>query len=501
VDRLDPQPSALKVRGVTKTYPGVVALRDVSLDIRQNEVHGLVGENGAGKSTLVKIITGALAPDCGELVLGDVRVSALTPRSASSLGISVIHQERQIAYDLSVAENVLLSRLPRGRLGAIDWRAARRQAEASLDQVGVDVDVRRPARELDVAALQALEIARALSANSRLIVMDEPTSALGPSDLDKVFARIRALREADVAVLFISHHLEEIFDVADVVTVLRDGDVVTTQPVADLDSERLVALVLGHDPERLARVTGGDAAAAGDVVIDVRDLHCPPNLRGVSCQVRAGEIVTVTGPVGSGQRELARCLGGIERPTDGRAQVRGKRLRGPRDSIRRGIVFVPADRKREGVLLERSVLDNLALGELTCQKSPLVLPHGRRRRASALARRFGVKLRSLDQPVRLLSGGNQQKVVIARWIGTGARVFVFEEPTAGIDVGTKIEIYRLLRRLADKGATIVAFSSDFEEIKLISDRVLILRHGRIAGELERHEITEERLLALEVEAG
>jgi ABC-type sugar transport system ATPase subunit len=493
---------ALVAAGVTKTYPGVTALHGVSLRLAPGSVHALVGENGAGKSTLVKVITGAVAPDEAEIVVGGVVVSALTPRTAAALGIAVIPQERQIAFDLSVAENVLLGRLPRTPYGAVDSRLARDRAAELCRTVGVDVDVRRPVRGLGAAQLQGLEIARALALDARIVLMDEPTSALSAAEVERLFASIRALRAAGKAVLYISHHLEEIFEIADEVTVLRDGRVVVTRPVAGLDAHNLTALMIGREPEELeARVVPQEAAGAErEVSLEAIDVHRAPALRGVSLRALRGEILCVTGAVGSGRRELARCLVGVERPDQGIVLVEGRPVAGPRDAIRHGVVFVPEDRKREGLLLELTVSDNVALGRLVVERSPLARPWRFRREAAQVVEQLHVRTPSVSTPVRLLSGGNQQKVVLGRWLNVGARTLVFDEPTAGIDVGAKVEIYRLLRDLADGGAAIVLFSSDFEEIKIMADRVIVVRRGTIAGEIPRDEISEERLLALQLAA-
>ena len=491
----------LSAHELSKAYPGVVALRAVSLAVAPGSVHALVGENGAGKSTLVKIVTGAIAPDSGWLEVAGTCVASLTPRTARDLGISVIHQERQIAHDLTVAENVLLGRMPRGRCGGVSWQAARRRAAELLEQVGLDVDPRGPVAGLGVAQLQAIEIARALAVDARLLVMDEPTSALGGADVQRLFATIRSLREGGVSVVYISHHLDEIFSVADTVTVLRDGRHIVTRPVAGLGEDELVELMLGRRPEGLVQRAGGAAdAAAGEVVLRAVAVTRQPGLHGVSLDVRAREVLCVTGSLGSGRRELARCLAGIERPDSGSVESGGATLRGPRHAIANGVVFLPEDRKREGLLLALTVFDNLTYGELVGQRSPIVRPRRLRVKAFSLVERLRIRTPSLGTPVRLLSGGNQQKVVLGRWLSTGARVFVFDEPTAGIDVGTKLEIYQLLRELATQGAAVVLFSSDYEEIKLMADRAVVLRRGLVAGELRGEDVTEERLIALELAA-
>jgi ribose transport system ATP-binding protein len=476
---------ALVAQGIVKTYPGVVALRGVTLRLRSGAVHALVGENGAGKSTLVKVLTGAVVPDEGDITVGTMTVGGLTPRSARAIGISAIPQERQIAADLSIAENVFLGHLPRTPVGRVDWGATRSRADRLCRRIGLDVDVRRTARGLGAATMQAVEIARALSIDAQILLMDEPTSALSAAEIERLFVSVRALKDDGKAVLYISHHLEEVFEIADEVTVLRDGRIVETRPVGGLDSRRLTALMIGREPEELeARAAPrGGPSSDREVALQAADVHKAPSLHGVSLKVR---------------RELARCLAGVTAPDEGVVAVGARQVRSPRDAIRRGLVFVPEDRKREGLLLDLTVLDNIALGRLSFDKTPLVRPWRMRREASRVVDQLRVITPSLKQPVRLLSGGNQQRVVLGRWLNVGARILVFDEPTAGIDVGAKVEIYRLLRQLADRGATIVLFSSDFEEIKIMADRVIVLHRGRSAGEIGRDEISEERLLALQL---
>jgi ABC-type sugar transport system ATPase subunit len=495
--------AVLSLRGIEKSYPGVRALADVDLDIASGTVHGLVGENGAGKSTLLKIVSGAIPPDAGTIAVAGEPVTRLTPRLARRLGIRMVSQERQIAGDLSVGENVLLGRLPRGRSGRVDWRAVRREAQAKLEQVGLEIDPHLQARRLSVAQLQSLEIARALSAQARLIVMDEPTAALGAGEIELLFANIRGLREFGVSILYVSHHLEEIFEIAETVTVLRDGALVATRPCAALTSDGLVELVLGRSPEALALATEIPVGDAREVVLRVQRLARAPALREASFELRAGEILCVTGAIGSGRRELARCVAGIERPDAGRIELRGRdhRPRSPRNALRHGVAFLPEDRKREGLLLDLDLVDNVGIGRLALARDPLVRPRVRRRTARELCARLRVRPAGLSRPVRLLSGGNQQKAMLARWLAVGARVFVLDEPTAGIDIGTKVEIYRLLRLLSAEGVALLVLSSDFEEIKVIADRVLVLRKGVVAGDLRRDQINERRMLALQVGAG
>jgi ABC-type sugar transport system ATPase subunit len=487
------------MRSVRKEFPGTVALRDVDFEVAQGEVRALVGENGAGKSTLIKIIAGAITHDSGTVEIAGVGTARPSPALSAALGVSVIHQERQIAGDVSVAENVLLGRLPTRRWGAVDWPEAYRQARGLLARVGLDVDVRRPAGGLSIAEQQELEVARALVADAKLVIMDEPTASLSRTEIERLFAIIRRLRDAGQTVLYISHHLEEIFDIADTVTVLRDGAIVVTEPTAALDADRLTNLMFGRNVARLGERLAATQQTPADVVLDVRGLRLPPALGHVDLALRRGEVLCVTGGIGSGRRELARCLVGALTPAEGEVVVSGRgAVRSPRHALRYGIGFVPEDRKREGVLLELDLIENVDLARLALARNPLVNRRRRRRRALELARSLRVRFGHPASPVKQLSGGNQQKVLLARLLNVDAQILVFDEPTAGVDVGTKLEIYDLLRSLAARGTAVLVFSSDNEEIKLLANRVLVLSRGRVVGELDGADFTKEHLLALEM---
>jgi ribose transport system ATP-binding protein len=495
---VDAAQPVLELEGISKHYPGVKALDDVSLAVRPGEVHTLVGGNGAGKSTLINVAAGAVIPDAGTVRIAGRRFEHPSPVHAVRLGMRVIHQERQIAGDLTVGENVLLGQLP-ARLGRVDWRGARRRARQALERVGLDLDPQQPVRGLAVQQLQQIEIARALSANARVVIMDEPTAALAPEDIGILFDNVRRLREVGVGVVYISHHLDEVFGLADRITVLRDGRRVTTLPAGKPNRDQLVELMFGRGVKERREVLDRVVDTAPEVALEVRRLELPPGLRGVDLDVRRGEVLCVTGAVGSGRRELAHGLIGRERPARGTIRVNGHRdgLRSPRHAARHGIAFVPQDRKAEGLLIELDVTDNIAVARDAQYGRGVVRPARRRRRASDACRRLQIKTPDVGTAVRTLSGGNQQKVLLARCLEAGARVLVLDEPTAGIDVHAKFEIFELLRGLAQGGAAVVVFSSDYEEIKVLADRCLVLRAGRVVGELAREDISEERLLATE----
>jgi ABC-type sugar transport system ATPase subunit len=488
----------IRINAVSKQYVGVRALDQVSLSIDRGCVHALVGENGAGKSTLVNVLAGATAPSSGEILIDGVSYASLTPRSARNLGIRLVPQERQVCPELTVAENVMLGRMPkRGHdwLGVVNHGEARREARQRLEQVGLKIDPRTPMRNLSVVQTQIVEIARALSARARLVIMDEPTASLSAADIDQLFTVITALRAHGVAFLYVSHHLKEIFELADYVSVLRDGKHVTSRPTQGLDIDELITLLLGRSPEQLELASPG---AHGDVVLEARGLHKRRALAGVSMQLRSGEILAVTGGPGSGRTELARALAGAEQLDDGGVELAGVgRIKGPSHARRSGIGFLPEERKTEGVLQTLDIVDNVDLGWLATSRALLDLPRRRRRDAARQVQRLRVKTPHVFQHVRLLSGGNQQKVLLGRWLNVEPRVLVLDGPTEGVDIGSRLEIYGLLRNLANQGLAIVIFTSDLEEVELLADRVVVLRRGQVAGVLGRADISQERLLALE----
>ena len=489
---------ALRLINLAKEYPGVRALTGVSFDVRRARVHALVGENGAGKSTLISLIAGTNHPTAGGIEIDGVLHPTITPRAARALGIRLVPQERQVCEDLTVAENVLLGAPPtRSALAVVDRRAMNRHASERLAHVGLAaIDPRMSMRDLTVVQTQLVEVARAMSSNARLIIMDEPTAALGGADVQTLFAGIRRLRDHGVSFLYVSHHLEEIFEVADDVTVLRDARHVVTREVKGLTVDELVVLLLGRSPEEIQLEQLGPAG--GDALIEVKDVHRAPTLRGVSMDVRAGEVLAVTGGIGSGRRELARALVGIEKPHAGEVRIAGAGVvRGPAHAVRCGVALVPEDRKNEGILAALDVADNIGLGRLAAARHVLNLPRRRRREAVDMVAHLRVKTPSIHQPVRLLSGGNQQKALLGRWLNVGVRCLVLDGPTEGIDIGSRLEIYALLRELAGQGVAVVICSSDFEEVKLVADRVVVLRRGRVAGELTGGAISEERLYALQ----
>jgi ABC-type sugar transport system ATPase subunit len=488
----------LVMRGIHKHFGGVHALQDVSFDLLEGEVHALVGENGAGKSTLVKILAGAYQPDAGEIVIRGRHHRSLTPGLAQTLGVAVIHQEFNLVPWMSAVDNIFLGRELRGRLGALDRRGMRARARDLLARLGAELDPETEVSALSVAQQQLVEIARALAFDAKILVMDEPSAVLGGEGLDRLFQVVRTLRDHGVAVVYISHRLVEIFALASRVTVLKDGRVVGTRRVADVSSAELVRMMVGRNFETAA---GAAPATRGEVLLQVRDLRLRPNSPPLTLHLRAGEIVGLAGLVGSGRTSLARALAGVEPPAGGIIEHRGRqvRLRTPRDAILQGIVLVPEDRKSQGLLLPLSVERNIGLPALNSQSAGGIVNRRRERaRAATAVQRFDLRPPDTRATVNLLSGGNQQKVVLAKWLLTDPEIVILDEPTRGVDVGAKFEIHRIVSALAARGAAVLLISSELPEVLALSDRVLVMRDGGIVGELVRADATEEAIMHLAV---
>jgi rhamnose transport system ATP-binding protein len=484
----------VELRGITKTYGGVHALANVSFEIARGDVHALVGENGAGKSTLVKILTGVIQPDDGLVFFDGEEQRIATPQAAHHLGIVAMYQEPTVFQDLTVAENVFAGRHPRTPLRTVAWREMRTHASRILDDLGVDFGPETPVRGLSVADRQLLEIAKALSSNARLLIMDEPTAALSPHEVESLFATVRRLRDRGVVIVFISHRLEEVTKIADTVTVLRDGVHVATRPAAELSHAEIIRLMVGRSLDALFPK---EAAEIGDVVFRAEGLTRRGVFSNISFDLRRGEIVGLAGFVGSGRTEVARAIFGIDRLDSGVLTIEGRRFRprSPRAAMRRGLAYLPEDRLNQGLVQPMSIAQNTSMAVL-----PTLTPGGllRPRRERGLARRFMQQLRiratSVTQVVRSLSGGNQQKVVLSKWLAANPRVLMLDEPTHGVDVGTKADVHRTISGLASEGLTILLISSELLEVLGMSDRVLVMHEGRLVAELSRDEATEERVI-------
>ncbi len=485
----------LQMTGISKAFPGVQALDDVSLELGAGEVVALVGENGAGKSTLIKILSGAYRADAGEILLDGAPLGRFSPHDAQRLGISVIYQEFNLAPPLSVAENIYVGRQPRTPLGLVDFRRMERDAQRVVDSLALPLDVRRLVHTLSVAERQMVEIAKAISFQARIIVMDEPTAVLTEHETATLFGLVQRLREQGVSVIYISHRLEEVFAVADRVVVLRDGRRVGSMAVAAAAVEQIIALMVGRE---LTERFGKQRVEIGEPVLQVRGLsRAAGGVRDVSLTVRAGEIVGMAGLVGAGRTEIARAIFAIDRPDAGDIEVRGQpvRLREPLDAIRAGMGFVTEDRKEQGLFLRLAVRENIAsasLGELSW--AGFIRFGEERRRVGALIEQLRIRTPSQEQQAQFLSGGNQQKVALARWLALRPDVLILDEPTRGIDVGAKAEIYALMGELARHGVGMLMISSELPEILGMSDRILVVREGTVVAELDRATATQEAIM-------
>jgi ribose transport system ATP-binding protein len=494
--QVEPQRPFLEMRGIVKRFPGVLALDGVDLDVRPGEVHVLLGENGAGKSTLIKILSGVHLPDAGEILVEGAPAQIRRPRDAQALGISTIYQEFNLVPDMTVAENVFLGREPLSsrRLGLVDRRALVRRTREHLEDLKLDIPAQAVVRRLGIAQQQMVEIAKALSLKSRLIVMDEPTAVLSAREIDRLFGVIRDLRQRGVAIVYISHRLDEVKVLGDRATVLRDGALVRTVTVAETPVDELIRLMVGRElREKFPKVD----VAIGEEVLRAEDLTRRGILHGVSLRLRRGEILGIAGLVGSRRTELARALFGADPLDSGRIVLRGKpaRIDRPGRAIAEHMAFVPEDRKQHGILSSLSVKENMTLGSLRAFSRAGFLDLGRERKhAGEYATSLRIATPDLDRRVLYLSGGNQQKVVIAKGLSSRADIFLFDEPTRGIDVGAKVEVYRLMTELVQRGAAILMISSELPELLGMSDRILVMREGRVSGEFGRGEATEEAIL-------
>ncbi len=489
-------PPLLAVHRLSKRFPGVQALKEVDFDVRPGEVHVLLGENGAGKSTLVKILTGAQQRDEGEILWHGQPVEIPDPHTAQKLGISVIYQEFNLVPYMTVAENIFLGREP-GQRGVLDRAAMQQRARAILDELGVAVKTTARVADLGVAEQQMTEIAKALSLDAELIIMDEPTATLTDHEIAQLFQAIHRLRRRGVAIVYISHRLNEVAQVGDRVTVLRDGRRVATLEAQEASVETLIRLMVGHD---LREQYPKQAVALGEEVLRVEGLNRIGVLHDISFSLRRGEILGIAGLVGAGRTELARAIFGADPIDSGRISIHGRpvAIASPLQAIEHGIGLLPEDRKAQGLLLMQSVANNITLAALPRLFGGM-RPLSPRMEAE-VARRYINELRirtpSETRLVRFLSGGNQQKVVIAKWLCSQSDVLIFDEPTRGIDVGAKVEVYNLMTELVRRGAAVMMISSDLPEVLGMSDRILVMRKGRIVGELSRAEATQERILGL-----
>ena len=482
----------LEVRGIEKSFPGVRALSGVSFDVRAGEVHALIGENGAGKSTLIKIMSGVFRQNAGSILIDGHEVRLATPDDARRAGIATIYQELLLFPELSVAENIFLGHSPRAKGGWIDWRAMRAKAEELLASLDIDdLPADATVGALSVGNRQRVEILRALSHDARVLIMDEPTAALTEADVTRLFDIVRRLKARGVAIIYISHRLDETFAISDRVTVLRDGGYVGTRFTRDTNSGELVHMMVGRRIDNLFPKTD---APIGEPVLEARDLVRRPLTKSISISVRAGEIVGLAGLVGSGRTELAQTLFGVWPAESGEIRLMGETvtIRSPAEARGRGVAYVPEDRGSQGLVRPMSVQHNMSLAALSSLTSfGFIDRAGERRLAQRAVEQFGVKTRSLDESAGRLSGGNQQKIVLAKWLANKPKLLILDEPTRGIDVGAKAEIHRLMGELARAGVAILMISSELPEVLGMSDRVLVMREGRLVAEFDRAAATPQ----------
>lgn len=471
------------MRGIAKGFPGVRALDGVDLDLYSGEVLALLGENGAGKSTLIKVIGGAHLPDEGTIEIDGRIVPIETPQDSLRAGIGMIYQEFNLVHGLTARENIFLGQEP-SRFGFVPRSEEREKALKLFERIGVEIDPEKPCGELSVAEQQVVEIAKALSQNARIIVMDEPTAALTPREVEGLLRVVRELKSQGIGIIYISHRLDEIDAIADRVTILRDGAHVATCVKSELDRERMIALMVGRS---LEKEFPSRESVAGEVRLSVRNLNRGSWVRDVSFVLRAGEIVGLTGLVGAGRTETARLIFGADRMDSGSIELDGKRLSiaGPRDAIRNGICLLTEDRKGQGLVLGQTVQENFGLPNLGDFSGSLLISSSRESEAfSGFVDKMRIKISGHSQVAGTLSGGNQQKVVLAKWLQRNAEVIIFDEPTRGIDVGAKFEIYQLIHGLAEEGKAILMISSELPEILGMSDRIIVMNEGRVTGEIE-----------------
>jgi rhamnose transport system ATP-binding protein len=490
-------PILLRAEHIDKSYAGVHALRNASLELRAGEVHALIGENGAGKSTLIKIITGAVEPDAGTLHLNGEAITQNSPRLAKQLGIAAIYQQPALFPELSVAENIAIGLEQSSIFSRVDWRARRQQAAELLGTVGARINPDAEGGDLTMPEQQLVEIARAIGARAKVLIMDEPTASLSEEDTQNLFAVIRQVRAEGVGIIYISHRLEELPLIADRVTVLRDGQTIDTREMAAVNRQQLIQLMVGRE---LSAIFPKRDVAVGEVLLELRQLGCTVSgVHDVNLFVRAGEIVGLAGLVGGGRTELARTIFGLAPSDRGEILLRGKpvNISSVARAIEFGIAYVPEDRRRHGVILDLAISANISLASLDHFSRAGAIDFRREQEVAAdYTRKLGIKTPAIFAPVATLSGGNQQKVALSRWLVTKPSVLILDEPTQGIDVGAKSEVHALMTELASQGVGILMISSELPEILAMSDRVAVMHGGTIVGTIDRVEASPEKILAL-----
>ena len=486
----------VRMEHITKTFPGVKALDDVHFELRAGEVMALLGENGAGKSTLMKILSGVYTRDGGEVEIFGKSHGNLTPKGAQALGVAIIHQELNMCRHLSIAENMFLGR-EKTRLGTLSQREMETEASNALEELGIDLDPRQVVGELPVSKQQMVEIAKALSTNAKILIMDEPTSSLTSREIDDLFRIIRDLKAKGCGVVYISHRLEELQYIVDRVTIMRDGQFVTSGRFQDMTMDEIIANMVGREiKEKFPRVQ----CKKGKCVFEARGLNAGRMVRDVSFQLYEGEIVGFAGLMGAGRTETTRAIFGVDPKESGRLFLDGREvsIRSVEDAIRNGIVLAPEDRKKDGLCTKLSMRENIALPNLDiiCDKAGVVRKRREEQMCNEAIANLRIKTAGLNSDAATLSGGNQQKVVVAKWLARNSRVVMFDEPTRGIDVAAKVEIYHLMNRLKQQGIAVMFVSSEMPEVMGIADRIIVMCDGRITGEIGSGEATQEKILTL-----
>ena len=485
----------LELKHISKSFSGVEVLHEVSFELWPGEVHALLGENGAGKSTLVKIMTGVHQPDKGEILLNGEPVHFSDARESRQAGIAAIYQELTLFPDLDVAENIFVGRQPIGLGRRVDWRKLYAEAGKLLESLGVKLDLKQKARNLSIAQQQMVEIARAFSIKARILIMDEPTSSLTLSEVADLFRLVRRLRAEGTAIIFISHRLEELFEIGDRVTVLRDGSYVGTQLMKDITRDDLIRMMVGRT---ITNLFPKQDVRAGEVVLKVENLARAGSFQDVSFELRRGEILGMAGLVGAGRTNVARALFGVEPPTEGRLQVDGREvvITSPQQAIELGLAYVPEDRQLHGLIPAMDITSNISLPRLNQYARMGWLQDKSELKSSyEAARQMEVRANNIWQLTRELSGGNQQKVVLAKWLSTKPHILILDEPTRGIDVGTKAAVHELMSKLAAEGMAILMISSELPEILGMSDRIIVMREGHVTGQYARAEATQEKIIS------
>jgi ABC-type sugar transport system ATPase subunit len=491
------KPDFLQMRGISKSFDGTRALLDVDFSAEAGEVHAISGENGAGKSTLVKILSGALARDAGEILLAGVPAELGTPERARRLGICAVYQEFSLVPHLTVAENILLGQMPSTRwTGWVDWSRAYRRAEEILQSIGfVGIDVHTDVRQLSVSHQQMVEIAKAVAERRQVLILDEPSAVLSQEELGRLFALVRQLKQEGTLILYISHRLDEVFEIADRITVLKDGRLVGTVRPQQSDQNQLIKMMVGRT---LGEIFPARTPPGADVVLAVRDLAKPGSFSEVSFSLRRGEVLGMFGLVGSGRTQVARCIFGAEPFAAGEIRLDGVPIhpRSPREAVKAGIALLTEDRKRDGLVLICTIRDNASMASFeSLSRWGVIDRRAQEAKVQQKVRELDIRPPILDRLARQLSGGNQQKLVLAKWLMTQARVLILDEPTRGVDVATKVEIYQIIGDLASQGMGILLISSELPEILGMCDRALVMRNGGIVAEFTRTEASEEKLLA------